>query len=83
MTIAINNQDLNVKMAELSAEFIGTIRQNVSMQEYTSWRIGGSADWLVEPANQSEVIRDVYKRQAGGNGYYRFERKGRRDYYDT
>ncbi len=44
-------------MAELSAEFIGTIRQNVSMQEYTSWRIGGSADWLVEPANQSEVIR--------------------------
>lgn len=57
MTIAVNNQDLNGKMAELSAGFIGAIRQNVSMQEYTSWRIGGSADWLVEPANQSEVIR--------------------------
>ena len=51
MTIAVNNQDLNGKMAELSAGFIGAIRQNVSMQEYTSWRIGGSAGWLVEPAN--------------------------------
>lgn len=42
-------------MAKLAAGFTGTIRQRAPMQEYTSWRIGGPADWLVEPGNSDEV----------------------------
>lgn len=48
--------DLTVKIAALSAEFGGSIRRNAPMSEYTSWRIGGAADWLLEPAGYDDVI---------------------------
>lgn len=57
MTIAVDNKDMNVKMSDLAAGFTGLIRQNAPMTEYTSWRIGGPADWLVEPGNPAEVMQ--------------------------
>lgn len=48
--------DLAVKMDNLAAKFSGVIRQNAPMCEYTSWRIGGAADWLLEPASFDDVI---------------------------
>lgn len=54
----LNNSsaDLAVKMENFAAKFSGTIRQNAPMSEYTSWRIGGAADWLLEPASFDDVI---------------------------
>ena len=51
-----SSADLAVKMENFAAKFSGTIRQNAPMSEYTSWRIGGAADWLLEPASFDDVI---------------------------
>lgn len=55
--MATVNDDITAKMHELAQDFAGTITPNAIMAEYTSWRIGGPADWLVEPASAAEVIR--------------------------
>jgi len=51
--------NINEKMAALAAEFSGSIRPNAPMSEYTSWRIGGAADWLLEPASLDDVRKTL------------------------
>ncbi len=43
-------------MQEFAAGFRGKITKNASMAELTSWRIGGAADWLVEPCDAADVV---------------------------
>lgn len=43
-------------MQKLSAGFRGKITENAAMSELTSWRIGGAADWLVEPCDAADVV---------------------------
>lgn len=47
------------KMTELFAAFSGEIRQNAPMSEYTSWRIGGPADWLLEAASAEDILKTL------------------------
>ncbi len=47
------------KMAGLFAAFSGIIRPNAPMSEYTSWRIGGPADWLLEAASVEDVLQTL------------------------
>jgi UDP-N-acetylmuramate dehydrogenase len=35
------------------------IRQNVSLASYTSWQVGGSADWLSEPTSEIELEQAI------------------------
>lgn len=42
-------------MQGFAAGFGGKILANAPMTEYTSWRIGGAADWLLEPASAADV----------------------------
>lgn len=51
--------NINEKMAALAAKFSGSIRPNAPMSEYTSWRIGGAADWLLEPASLDDVRKTL------------------------
>lgn len=51
--------NINEKMAALAAGFSGSIRPNAPMSEYTSWRIGGAADWLLEPASLDDVRKTL------------------------
>ncbi len=52
------NLDSNLakSVADFAAGFDGLVRQNAPMSEYTSWRIGGPADWLLEPASFAGVL---------------------------
>jgi UDP-N-acetylmuramate dehydrogenase len=47
-------------MTDFAAEFaeksLGSVRSNAPMTEYTSWQIGGVADWLVEPCSADGVL---------------------------
>lgn len=42
-------------MRDFAADFGGKILADAPMAEYTSWRIGGAADWLLEPASAEDV----------------------------
>jgi UDP-N-acetylmuramate dehydrogenase len=33
-----------------------TIRSGVTLRDYTTWRVGGPADWFAEPGTQDELI---------------------------
>ncbi len=33
----------------------GTVEENVSMKEYSSFKTGGNADYMVSPANSDEI----------------------------
>jgi len=41
-------------MAGVSAHPLGLLQQ-VSLRDYTTWRVGGSAAWLAEPADRQEL----------------------------
>ncbi len=41
-------------MAGVSAHPLG-LQQQVSLRDYTTWRVGGSAAWLAEPADRQEL----------------------------
>ena len=32
------------------------IREGVTLREYTTWRVGGPAEWFAEPASAAELI---------------------------
>ena len=32
------------------------LRQSVGLQDFTTWKVGGPAEWFAEPANQTELI---------------------------
>ncbi|MFN7678266.1 MAG: UDP-N-acetylmuramate dehydrogenase [Cyanobacteriota bacterium] len=33
-----------------------TLRQGVPLRDYTTWRVGGPAEWFAEPANADELV---------------------------
>ena len=37
--------------------FKGRVQPLADMRQYTSWRIGGRADWLLEPADKQQVLK--------------------------
>lgn len=45
--------------------FGGRIEPLADMRKYTSWRIGGRADWLLEPADESQVLAIMELAAAG------------------
>lgn len=50
-----NDKHTEELMQEFAAGFGGKILAAAPMAEYTSWRIGGAADWLLEPATPEDV----------------------------
>ncbi|MEB3316998.1 MAG: UDP-N-acetylmuramate dehydrogenase [Cyanobacteriota bacterium] len=43
-----------------------TIRQGVTLRDYTTWRVGGPAEWFAEPGSQAELIALASWAVAGG-----------------
>lgn len=46
--------------------FAGRVEPLADMRRYTSWRIGGRADWLLEPADDAQVLAVLDLAAAGG-----------------
>lgn len=49
-------RDWESRFADFAAGFAGQVRQQAPMREYTSWQIGGPADWLLEPCDYAGAL---------------------------
>ncbi len=48
-----------VSLTEITKFFRGTIRLNEPLAKYTWMKVGGSADYYVEPADQNDLVEIV------------------------
>ncbi|AJY76370.1 UDP-N-acetylmuramate dehydrogenase [Paenibacillus beijingensis] len=46
-------------LEELQQAPVGEVRQNVALSDYTTWKIGGPADFLIVPENKEQLLTAV------------------------
>lgn len=61
---ATRGTDRQSRLRAAVAGLTGTVRFNAPLKDYTSFRIGGPADVLVEPADVADVVRLVAQARA-------------------
>src|SRR5512140_2069993 len=62
----LTDEQIMVSLTDIKTFFRGTIRLDESLAKYTWMKVGGSADYYVEPADQNDLVDIVRYFQRNG-----------------